>query len=178
MLEETIHGRRKAQQEMKGMDNFQQRSRLIQLLEYCFNESELRDLCLELGVDYDVLPGVGKAHKARELVFWSERRKSGIEKVVQVCSALRPKAPWNTPSTTRYEPYTFKTLAELSRTLSEHFDGDQVRDFCVSLRVDHKRLLGVDPAGVARELVLYLARRERIPELIAACARLRPDLSW
>ena len=39
-----------------------------------FNDSELRDLCFELHIDYESLPGEGKAAKARELVSFCERR--------------------------------------------------------------------------------------------------------
>ena len=43
-------------------------SRLRQILSYRFDVGELQTLCFELGVDYDDLPGSGKADKARELV--------------------------------------------------------------------------------------------------------------
>jgi len=39
-----------------------------------FDEGELRTLCFDLDVDYDCLPGAGKANKARELVEYFERR--------------------------------------------------------------------------------------------------------
>jgi Effector-associated domain 7 len=39
-----------------------------------FNDSELRTLCFNLGVDYDVLQGSGKSDKARELIIYLDRR--------------------------------------------------------------------------------------------------------
>ena len=39
-----------------------------------FDDSELRSLCFDLGVDYDDLSGLSKADKARELVAYCERR--------------------------------------------------------------------------------------------------------
>ena len=39
-----------------------------------FGEGELKDLCFDLGIDYEDLPGQGKADKARELVAHCERR--------------------------------------------------------------------------------------------------------
>lgn len=39
-----------------------------------YSDSELRDLCLELNLDYEDLPGDGQAAKARELVLFCKRR--------------------------------------------------------------------------------------------------------
>jgi hypothetical protein len=44
-----------------------------QILARC-NDQELRTLCADLGVDYDDLPVMGRANKARELVAFLERR--------------------------------------------------------------------------------------------------------
>lgn len=61
-----------------------------------FSEAELRNLCFELGVDYDVLPGPSKAEKARELVSYHDRRARISELVDQVLR-LRPdiQLDWN-----------------------------------------------------------------------------------
>lgn len=40
-----------------------------------FSLEELRDLCFDLHVEYDSLPGEGMAAKARELVAFFERRR-------------------------------------------------------------------------------------------------------
>ena len=58
-----------------------------------FNDSELRDLCLDMSVDYEVLRGDNKADKARELVAYCERRQI-IPDLVARCKELRPKASW------------------------------------------------------------------------------------
>ena len=47
---------------------------LRKILIESYNDSELRDLCLDLDVDYESLPGEGRAAKARELVYYLERR--------------------------------------------------------------------------------------------------------
>jgi hypothetical protein len=39
---------------------------LRQILTERFDESELRTLCFDLGIDYDDLPGSGKVDKARD----------------------------------------------------------------------------------------------------------------
>jgi Effector-associated domain 7 len=149
---------------------------LRRLLDYCFNENELRDLCLDWGIDYENLGGGNKVAWAGELLAYLAR-KDQFSQLVQTCSQLRPNAPWATP-TARYEPYTASTLARLSRMVAEHFDQDQVRDICAALQVDARRLPGVDQGGMARELVLYLARRERIAGLVQVCSQRRTDIPW
>jgi hypothetical protein len=49
-------------------------ARLREFLNNHYNEDELRDLCIDLEVDYDDLPGSGKKGKVRELVGYFERR--------------------------------------------------------------------------------------------------------
>jgi hypothetical protein len=43
-------------------------------LDHAYSDAELRDLCFELEVDYEDLPGDGQAAKARELVLFCKRR--------------------------------------------------------------------------------------------------------
>lgn len=50
------------------------RVQLVKFIRDKFSDSELRDLCFELHIDYESLPGEGKAAKARELVSYCERR--------------------------------------------------------------------------------------------------------
>ena len=152
-------------------------AQLRQLLNYCFDTYEFRDLCLDLGVDYDALPGEGKDGKSRELIAYFGRPGRSINKLIEVCSQLRPKAPWNTP-TAKYEPYSLDKVAELRQKLTDQFEEDELRNICTSLGVNYKRLAGAEQGGIARELVLYLARRERIAELIEACSQRHPNLSW
>ena len=57
---------------------------LRKILTNRFNESELRDLCFDLGLDYDDLPGAGKKDKARELVAYYHRR-GRIGELIQAC---------------------------------------------------------------------------------------------
>lgn len=66
---------------------------LRQILTDRFDEEELRTLCFELGIDYDDLPGRGKAAKARELASYFGRRKQ-IPKCVEVGKQLRPDILW------------------------------------------------------------------------------------
>ena len=68
-------------------------SRLRQTLTGRFDVGELRTLCFDLGVDYDDLPGQGKASKARELIRYLERR-GRIPDLVTVGGQMRPDVSW------------------------------------------------------------------------------------
>lgn len=58
--------------------------KLTHLIVNSFSDSELQDLCWEIRVDYESLPGSGKAYKARELVAFHERRQRLKVLVVEV----------------------------------------------------------------------------------------------
>ena len=62
-------------------------------------------------------------------------------------------------------------------TITERFDAEELRTLCFDLDVDYDSLRGEGKAGKARELVAYLARQDRLDELIAAVQRARPDLA-
>jgi hypothetical protein len=62
---------------------------LRDILETYFNDSELRDLCFELHIDYENLPGAGKASKARELVSYCERH-GRTRDLAEACCRARP----------------------------------------------------------------------------------------
>jgi tetratricopeptide (TPR) repeat protein len=67
--------------------------RLRQILNEHFNEGELRTLCFDLGVDYDNLPGGGKADKARELVAYLQRH-SRLSELIEIGEQQRTDIPW------------------------------------------------------------------------------------
>ncbi len=63
--------------------------KLLKALIELFNENELRDLCFDLGLDYENLPPGGKKDKARELVTYFIRRN----RVTYFVSVFREKRP-------------------------------------------------------------------------------------
>jgi hypothetical protein len=69
------------------------RAFLRQNLVASFNDSELRDLCFDMSVDYQSLTGENKADKARELIAFCERRQI-VPELVAKCKELRPKVEW------------------------------------------------------------------------------------
>lgn len=68
-----------------------ERVTVLKILRESFNHSELSDLCLGLGIDYDDLAGSSKADKARELLLYCERRGLG-DSLVQAIHQERPTA--------------------------------------------------------------------------------------
>ena len=60
-----------------------------------FNDSELRDLCFDLGIDYENLDGDNKAAKARELVAHCQRRNR-LAELEATCRRLRSNTSKNT----------------------------------------------------------------------------------
>jgi hypothetical protein len=62
---------------------------LKQMLTQYFNEAELQDLCFELRVEYENLPGPGKNDKARELVMYMEHH-TRLKELTDTIRRLRP----------------------------------------------------------------------------------------
>ncbi len=68
-------------------------TRLRRILVNHFDEGELATLCFDLGLDYEVLPGQGKANKARDLVMYLEHR-GRIPELVERVRQSRPNVAW------------------------------------------------------------------------------------
>jgi hypothetical protein len=49
--------------------------------------------CFDLDADYDSLPGLGKANKARELVSWCQRNGRLVE-LAEMMQRVRPNICW------------------------------------------------------------------------------------
>lgn len=64
-------------------------SRLRQTLVDRFNEEELRTLCFDMALDYDMLPGNGKGGKSRELVAYLDRRNR-LDELIENIQRARP----------------------------------------------------------------------------------------
>jgi len=69
-------------------------------------------------------------------------------------------------------------LSELRQQLVDRFNEEELRTLSFDLAVDYESLPAQGKAGKARELIAFLERTGRLPELTAACARARPALSW
>jgi class 3 adenylate cyclase len=72
---------------------------LRRLLTDAFSESELKDLCFDLDVDDEALPGIGKADKVRALIVLCERN-GRLSDLIAACRQLRPHLAWPSESQT------------------------------------------------------------------------------
>ncbi len=69
-------------------------------------------------------------------------------------------------------------LAVLRQNLTDYFSDGELHTLCFDLGVDYEELPGTGKADKARELVDHFNRRNRIPELVAACEKERPSVLW
>jgi hypothetical protein len=66
--------------------------------------------------------------------------------------------------------------AALHRTLAERLDLEEFRTLCTDLGLPYDHLRGEGLPAKARELVAYMQRRHRLPELIEQLLHERPDI--
>jgi hypothetical protein len=105
--------------------------RLRQILDTSFDEGDLRTVCFDLGVDYENLPGEGKANKARELVIHLERC-GRIPELVEIGVQRRPNVSW-------------EHIPEASRGILSAFQNaplEQVREMFKARRLRGKLTVG------------------------------------
>lgn len=77
----------------QGMDYSQvDKKQLLDVLINHFNLYELQDLCFDLDIQYDDLPGSTLSMKARELIQYMDRR-GYLPNLVTAVKNLRPRAP-------------------------------------------------------------------------------------
>jgi hypothetical protein len=69
-------------------------------------------------------------------------------------------------------------LPALHKQLLETYSDDELRTLCFELEIDYEIIEGANKSARARELLTYLKRRERIPELILKCRQQRPANEW
>jgi hypothetical protein len=65
------------------------RVKLRRLIEGAFSTSELNDLCFDLGIDHENVPGEERSARVRELIRYCERH-SRIADLVRHVGSLRP----------------------------------------------------------------------------------------
>lgn len=61
-----------------------------------FSLEEIKNLCDDLGIDFEDLGGEGRESKARELIAYCLRRNQLADMVAR-CEVLRPQFPWRDP---------------------------------------------------------------------------------
>lgn len=69
-------------------------------------------------------------------------------------------------------------LKQLREKLDAYFDEEDLRTLCFDLGVQYDNLPGRAKVYKARELVALFAQNGRIPQLVAYCAKNRPNIPW
>ena len=146
----------------------QLRHKVIEL----FNDDEVRNLCFDLGVDYDNLPGNAKPGKVRELIIELDRRQN-ISKLFELCRKERPDSGWDSV-------FIGSPLVELREFIVTNFDAQELRTLCFDLSVNHKSPPATVAEDKARELITsaYLDRRIGISALTERCRKQHPEVGW
>ena len=82
-------------------------AQLRQLISDCFDQEELRTLCVDLDVDYDSLIGDAKVARVRALIEYFARRNR-LALLVEYCAAQRTAQDWsNHLATVKNQPDQF-----------------------------------------------------------------------
>ena len=92
--------------------------KLLRALNDLFGEEDLRDLCFDLRVDYENLPGSSKKDKARELIIFFDRRKR-MTVLITVIREHRPNVSIDEISVDEFdEDPTADNIAAAPQTLT------------------------------------------------------------
>lgn len=88
--------------------------------------------------------------------------------------------PWNYQGRTDMTTVVVdrKYLTKLRKLLVLHFDEAELRFLCFDMGIDYESLAGGDKMGKTREILTFLERHNRIPELVEVVRDSRPDLDW
>jgi len=79
----------------KDTGYFTDRGKLLSLMEEHFSVDDIEDICFELGVFHDKLPGIGVRGKSRSLIQHFEQRTE-IYKLLDEIKQRRPHIEWPT----------------------------------------------------------------------------------
>ncbi|MCB9431263.1 MAG: hypothetical protein H6668_04680 [Ardenticatenaceae bacterium] len=74
-------------------------------------------------------------------------------------------------------PFFHSFCIELFNLLVEKFNLDELRTLCFTLKIDHEEF-PLTHSGMARELILWTTRRERLCELNCCARQKRPNIDW
>ncbi len=69
-------------------------------------------------------------------------------------------------------------LTKLHQLLNEYFNLEEIRTLCFNLNVDYESVAGDEKPSRSRELLMALARRNRLPDLLTRLQEDRPHVEW
>lgn len=81
-------------------------------------------------------------------------------------------------TTIRLAPPQMVDRVELHRILDNRFSEEELRTLCFYLSIDYEDLPSNGQTNKARDLLQYLERHNRLPDLITIGKQIRPDIVW
>jgi hypothetical protein len=149
-----------------------------------YSLAELRILCFDLGVDFEDLPGEGKAAKARELVQYVVRSNL-MEQLLGELRRSRPALFQEAGLDELHSELQDASGAEeddqptlttrLRRFISYHFSVDEMQELCFVLGVWYEDLAGTVKEEKAQQLVDRMQRAGQLERLMQALLQSRPE---
>jgi hypothetical protein len=94
-----------------------------------YSENELKDLCFNMEVDYDIIEGADKAAKARELLTYLHRRDRVAELILH-CMTERPKRDWNLVKTQKEQSEEFRNTLGLGVEIRNRYLDRKYEIYC------------------------------------------------
>jgi CheY-like chemotaxis protein len=88
-IEEWVNIVKRKKQKHHYHSNEESQTNLLDIMNSCFNEEELKTICFKLGVDYEDLVASGRKNKARELIRYLNRNQR-LNELVDLGNELRP----------------------------------------------------------------------------------------
>jgi hypothetical protein len=128
-------------------------------------------------------PGSGKSVALRYVAQAMARRAmkaSSTQSLIPIYINLKELARRTgaTGGVLEETPTTQEELTQLRETLVQRFSEGELQTLCFDLGIDVETLPGESKVDRARELLIYLDRRGRIPELVTLVKNKRPDVAW
>ena len=141
-----------------SFDYREQLAELRRIIVNHFSIGELQTLCFDMGVDYETLPGEGKADKAREFVFHLVRERR-IAQFIEICHRLRPDVALEFEVESNYTSSDTGRTALLDEMFSRATRQHLLGDLGYALQL-YRELQRIDPAYPRIEATIAAAELE------------------
>jgi antitoxin component of MazEF toxin-antitoxin module len=182
-------------------DSLPEQEHIVQVLITYFNLGEIKTLCFDLGIDFDLLTGEEKKGKAIALVNHFEEQGQLLQ-LVQKIKDMRHNVDFikiaqskttardvddkpsqkTSPQGAFEKKYRSSPDLALSKTLSQvmrkNLNEVEVREIAFDLGVNYADLSGIGFGYKVRELVEYARRRVLLDDLLTICRSRYPDIDW
>ena len=150
-------------------------TQLRQLLSKRFSDGELRTLCFDLGVEYEDLPGAGKADKARELVDYMDRYER-LPDLIRLGRQARPDVPWPDIGAQPVQPISHPALPDYKRKALETRLNDLTAEYEAASQQMSYTLSAADKLKLQRQLDSIAQEVEQVQRELGLSQTAAPSL--